>query len=239
MEAVMKAPVNTPTVSPENPDVIRQKKCDSSSVKLVSVYPDAEKLILKIARVSSVNQNSDNVKLIRYLIDNHHWSPFEMVSMCVEIITTRDISRQILRHRSFSFQEFSQRYQDVSIIQKGVHLREPRLQDFKNRQNSFSTDDEEMHDKWAKIQGKVWDNNKALYDEALEMGIAKEQARSLLPEGLTETKLYVNGSIRSWLHYCDLRGSNGTQKEHSEIANKIKEIIIELLPNCAKAMKWI
>jgi thymidylate synthase (FAD) len=204
---------------------------EENFVELVSCTENPEALILKVARVSSANPDSDNVKLIGYLIRNNHWSPFEHAYLTFKIRTTRDISRQILRHRSFTFQEFSQRYQDVTLIQ-----REARLQDLNNRQNSISCTEE--NESWNDMQKAVWKLSMDTYVQALSMGIAKEQARVLLPEGLTETIVYMTGNIRSWLHYCDLRGANGTQREHMRVANEIKVVLMNRIPNCAKAMGW-
>jgi thymidylate synthase (FAD) len=175
-------------------------------------------LVAYCARVSNpTNQNNTetNQRLIKYLIDHQHWSPLEMVNVCLEIETTRDIARQILRHRSFSFQEFSQRYAitDLDFIQ-----REARLQDKKNRQNSVETTDEDIKTVWNAMQNGVSEMVKYAYEWALEHGIAKEQARVVLPEGMTKSKLYMNGSLRSWIHYIQLRSANGTQKEHREVA---------------------
>jgi thymidylate synthase (FAD) len=176
------------------------------------------------ARVSNPsNQNTDTPsdKLIRYLIKNQHWSPFEMVNVCLEINTTRDIARQILRHRSFSFQEFSQRYADAS--QLGFEEREIRLQDTKNRQNSIEIDikiDEQrqLAYQWEIMQKNLLETVKNNYDWALAKGVAKEQARAILPEGMTKSRMYMNGTLRSWIHYIQLRSGNGTQKEHREVA---------------------
>ena len=183
------------------------------------------------ARVSNpANQNNSETseKLVRYLIKNQHWSPLEMVSVCLEINTTRDIARQILRHRSFSFQEFSQRYADAS--QLGFELREARLQDTKNRQNSIETDNENLHDQWAYAQAAVEEQAKIAYQWALDNGIAKEQARAVLPEGITKSRLYMNGTLRSWVHYIQLRSANGTQKEHQEVALACADAIERVFP---------
>jgi len=175
------------------------------------------------ARVSNPsNQSSSSEsseKLVRYLVSNSHWSPFEMVSVCLEIVTTRDIARQLLRHRSFSFQEFSQRYAvvDPSMVSSG-NLREARLQDWKNRQNSVETDNVDLKTTWESLQKELLEASANAYSWALENGIAKEQARCVLPEGLTSSRLYVNGTLRSWIHYIQLRTGNGTQKEHRELA---------------------
>ena len=171
-------------------------------------------------------------KLLKYLIQNEHWSPLEMVHMTLEIKTTRDISRQILRHRSFSFQEFSQRY----AVSESFVTREARLQDTKNRQNSIETEDKELAELWNMKQCEVLLKTKEVYEWALEKGIAKEQARAVLPEGNTETTLYMAGSLRSWVHYCQLRMANGTQKEHMDIAQKCWEILVGHFPAVAEAL---
>jgi len=189
-------------------------------------------LIAFCARVSNPsNQNNTDTseKLIRYLVKHKHWSPLEMVSMCLEIVTTRDIARQILRHRSFSFQEFSQRYADPTKELDFV-LREARLQDPKNRQNSIECDNPALQAFWETQQNRVLDAAKGAYDWAIQNGIAKEQARAVLPEGLTESRLYMNGTLRSWVHYCELRMANGTQKEHADIAREIAKVIAEVFP---------
>jgi thymidylate synthase (FAD) len=172
----------------------------------------------RVSNPSNQNNSATNEKLIKYLINNKHWSPLEMVSVCIEIETTRDIARQILRHRSFSFQEFSQRY---AVADLGFENREARLQDFKNRQNSIELDASENADlflKWEEMQKNVIESSETAYKWAIENGIAKEQARCVLPEGMTLSRMYVNGTLRSWVHYIQLRCDNGTQKEHREIA---------------------
>jgi thymidylate synthase (FAD) len=170
-------------------------------------------------------------KLIRYLIKNQHWSPLEMVSMCLEIETTRDIARQILRHRSFSFQEFSQRYADPTAeLDDTFVYREARLQDTKNRQNSIETNDDYLQQRWEEEQASVLQRVKQAYKWAIDNGIAKEQARAVLPEGLTKSRLYMNGTLRSWIHYIQLRSANGTQKEHMEVARKCAEVIAKVFP---------
>jgi thymidylate synthase (FAD) len=169
-------------------------------------------------------------KLLKYLIDNQHWSPFEMVSATVEIETTRDIARQMLRHRSFSFQEFSQRYKEVDALGEAFVIREARLQHPKNRQDSIMTDDEELQHQWAAAQQSVIDHAKKAYDWALKNGIAKEVARVVLPEGNTVSRLYMQGTIRSWIHYIQLRSANGTQKEHMDLAVEIGKAIAEIFP---------
>jgi thymidylate synthase (FAD) len=193
---------------------------------------DAQELIAFCARVSNpANQyNTDtSEKLIRYLIKHRHWSPLEMVSACLEIETTRDIARQILRHRSFSFQEFSQRYADPTKDLDFV-LRDARLQDTKNRQNSVDTNDLELIQEWNKRQQAVINLVKENYAWAIEHGIAKEQARAILPEGNTVSRLYMNGTLRSWIHFIELRSGNGTQKEHMEVARACAQVIAEVFP---------
>lgn len=189
----------------------------------------AEQLVAYTARVSNpANQNNTKTagKLIKFLIKENHWSPLEMVHLTIEIKTTRDIARQILRHRSFSFQEFSQRY----AVSENFITREVRLQDPKNRQNSIESDNDGLDIEWHKRQRKVIAASKEAYRWALDNGIAKEQARAVLPEGNTETTLYMAGSLRSWVHYCNLRRANGTQKEHMQIAQKCWEILEQHFP---------
>jgi thymidylate synthase (FAD) len=193
---------------------------------------DAEDLVAYCARVSNpANQSNTETseRLIKYLIKHQHWSPLEMVSACIEIETTRDIARQILRHRSFSFQEFSQRYadptQDLSFV-----LREARLQDTVNRQNSIETEDKMLQIEWERAQQRVIYAAKREYEWAIANGIAKEQARAVLPEGLTVSRMYMNGTLRSWIHYIQLRSANGTQKEHMEIAKACAEVIAKVFP---------
>lgn len=196
----------------------------------------ANELIAYAARVSNPgNQNNAETapKLLKYLIKNAHWSPFEMVSVTMEIKTTRDISRQIIRHRSFSFQEFSQRY----AVSSNYVDREARLQDPKNRQNSVETDDKYLQEEWNIKQHEVVNKAKEVYEWALEKGIAKEQARAVLPEGNTETTLYMAGTLRSWVHYCDLRMANGTQKEHMEVAAKCWEVLSLHFPDVVQAVE--
>jgi thymidylate synthase (FAD) len=187
-------------------------------------------LVSYCARVSNPgNQHTTdtNEKLINYLIKNDHWSPFEMVSICLEIETTRDIARQILRHRSFSFQEFSQRY---AIADLGFEWKDARLQDTKNRQNSIETNDEVLQNEWLQKQKDLAESTKEAYDWAIKNGIAKEQARAILPEGNTVTRLYMNGTLRSWIHYIQLRSGNGTQKEHREVALACTDVIEPFFP---------
>ncbi len=193
---------------------------------------DAQELVAFCARVSNPSNQLNtetSEKLITYLIKNAHWSPLEMVSACLEIETTRDIARQMLRHRSFSFQEFSQRYanpvEDLEFV-----TREARMQDPKNRQNSIDTDNSEIVNEWTSKQNEVIDAATNAYNWAIDSGIAKEQARSVLPEGNTVSRLYMNGTLRSWIHYIELRAGNGTQKEHMEIAKACAEVIHNIFP---------
>ncbi len=189
-------------------------------------------LIAFCARVSNPGNQSNtetSEKLIRYLAKHKHWSPFELVSVCLEIETTRDIARQILRHRSFSFQEFSQRYADPTKELEFIY-REARLQDTKNRQNSIDTNDKELQRLWQEKQQEVIKAANLAYQWAIINGIAKEQARAVLPEGNTMSRLYMNGTVRSWLHYIELRSANGTQKEHMEIARACAEAIAPIFP---------
>ena len=209
----------------------------SSSVNIIS-YTNAggqpedkilAGLVAYTARVSNpANQNNKDTQdnLLKYLMKHKHWSPFEMVNICLEIKTTRDIARQILRHRSFSFQEFSQRYAEATDFT----LRECRLQDTKNRQNSIENVDLELEREWKEHQTVVQEASQRAYNWALKKGIAKEQARAVLPEGLTMSTLYVNGTLRSWIHYIELRIANGTQKEHREVAQMCLEKISEVFP---------
>lgn len=212
------------------------------NVKLISYSQPAEgseltndllQLVAYCARVSNPgNQNNEQTaeKLVKYLIKHKHWSPLEMVSVCLEIETTRDIARQILRHRSFTFQEFSQRYADPTEDLSFV-TREARLQDTKNRQNSIDIPMEDsINYVWESYQEVIIERCKQAYQWAVEAGIAKEQARAVLPEGLTKSRMYVNGTLRSWIHYMDLRSANGTQKEHIDIARACAEVIYQLFP---------
>ena len=199
---------------------------------------DAQELIAYCARVSNPSNQLNtetSEKLIRYLIKHQHWSPLEMVSACIEITTTRDIARQILRHRSFSFQEFSQRYADPTKDLNFV-LRDARKQDTKNRQNSIELDihnndeDRFLAYQWERMQELVIKQSRDAYEWAVSKGIAKEQARAVLPEGLIESRLYMNGTLRSWIHFIELRSSNGTQKEHQEVAIACAEVIAKIFP---------
>ena len=199
-------------------------------VNLVWVTPDAEEKVAYMARVSNP-ANQDNKatapKLLRYLMNNKHWSPFEMVNVCMEIECTRDIARQIIRHRSFSFQEFSQRYGEAVDWEYS----EVRLQDEKNRQNSLPTEDRELQRWWDDQQRSLVAQARGVYGAALNNGIAKEVARKILPEGLTMSRMYMNGTLRSWMHYVDIRCEAATQKEHREIADKCKAILTEQFPS--------
>jgi len=194
---------------------------------------NCQELIAYCARVSNPSNQMNketSEKLIKYLIKHAHWSPLEMVSACLEIDTTRDIAHQIVRHRSFSFQEFSQRYADPAEFGDQFTKREARLQDEKNRQNSIETEDVQLQTHWEQQQQRVINIAQEAYEWAIENGIAKEQARAVLPEGLTKTRLYMNGTLRSWIHYIELRGANGTQKEHMEIAHACAKVIAEIFP---------
>ena len=204
--------------------------CDYEDDKTTS---DLQEIVAFCARVSnpSNQMNSEtSEKLIRYLIKHGHWSPLEMVNICLEIETTRDIAHQIIRHRSFAFQEFSQRYAKPEEMGNQYINREARLQDSKNRQNSIETDNLKLSETWKHKQLTVMERAKKVYDWAIENGIAKEQARAVLPEGNTKTKLYMNGSLRSWVHYIGLRSGHGTQKEHMEIARECAKTIEPIFP---------
>jgi thymidylate synthase (FAD) len=214
MEQIMKVEVISYSQSPNVEDI------------------DLQDLIAYCARVSNPDNqmNSEtSEKLLKYLMKHKHWSPFEMVSACLEIETTRDIARQILRHRSFSFQEFSQRYADPTD-ELAFQLREARLQDPKNRQNSIAVDDKELQEEWEWMQQQVINTANRAYQWAIKNGIAKEQARAVLPEGNTVSRLYVNGTLRSWIHYIELRSANGTQLEHIEIAKACAKVITNVFP---------
>jgi len=200
---------------------------------------DVQELVAFCARVSNPSNqfNTDtSEKLIKYLIKHQHWSPLEMVSACLEIETTRDIARQILRHRSFSFQEFSQRYADPTKDLSFV-LREARLQDTKNRQNSVENTNLALATWWEERQKRVIREAEEAYAWAIENGIAKEQARAVLPEGLTVSRLYMNGTLRSWIHFIELRSANGTQKEHQEVARQCAKVIAEVFPLANELVK--
>ncbi len=211
------------------------------SVKLVAVTKPvidglntAEDFVAYAARVSNPSNQMNTEtsgKLLKYLVKNQHWSPFEMAHAVMEINTTRDIARQILRHRSFSFQEFSQRYANVEDM--GFQLREARLQDTKNRQNSLEVEDANLEAEWEYFQEELLEEVKEIYRWAIDNGIAKEQARAVLPEGLTNSRLYMSGSLRSWLHYCAIRTDKATQKEHREVADQALRILKEEFPSIA------
>lgn len=198
---------------------------------------DVNELLAYVARVSNPQNQSNTLtapKLLKYLVKHKHWSPFEMAHMVVEINTTRDIARQILRHRSFSFQEFSQRYARADDL--GFETREARLQDQKNRQASLETEDQELQKIWELQQQEVLRLVKRAYTWALTNGIAKEQARAVLPEGMTHSRLYMGGTVRSWIHYCDLRCDMATQKEHREIAHQCREILVSQFPSLKEVL---
>jgi thymidylate synthase (FAD) len=208
-------------------------------IKLISVTPDAEKHMAYCARVSNPsNQENDNFSgLLKYCIKHQHWSIFEQATMTLEINTTRGIAAQILRHRSFTYQEFSQRYADSSLLGKTIPLPELRRQDTKNRQNSIDDLDKAVIDSLNRQMETLFDSSMALYNQMLERGVAKECARFVLPLA-TPTRLYMTGSVRSWIHYIDLRSGHGTQKEHMDIANAAKQVFIEQFPAVAEALEW-
>jgi thymidylate synthase (FAD) len=211
----------------------------SHSAKLVWITPEAEKIIAMLARVSAPENQANHEtapRLIGYLIRNKHWSPFEMASMCVEINTTRDIARQLLRHRSMFFQEFSQRYSDVSKLEQAP-LRDARMQDPKNRQNSIPSDDDSLRLWWLREQSAIRSRALDGYNEAINRGVAKEVARAVLPEGLTTSRLYVSGTIRSWLHLVEVRADHGTQRETQAIARQVKDILTEHCPAVMEAFE--
>ena len=212
--------------------LISYSQIDGESDGDIELLGSAQDLVAYCARVSNPSNQANtetSERLIKYLIKHKHWSPLEMVSACLEIETTRDIARQLLRHRSFSFQEFSQRYadptQDLAFV-----LRDARLQDTKNRQNSVECNDDALQKEWEVHQNYVINAARTAYNWAVQNGIAKEQARSVLPEGNTVSRLYVNGTLRSWVHYIELRSSNGTQKEHIEVAKACGEVISKVFP---------
>jgi len=210
------------------------------SVKLVSVTPDAEKNMAYVARVSNPNnqENPNYAKLLGYCIKHNHWSVFEQSFMTLEIETTRGLAAQILRHRSFTYQEFSQRYADSSLLSEKIELPELRRQDTKNRQNSIDDIDPFVKQEFEIKMRKHFDEAMVLYQSMLDMGIAKECARFVLPLA-TPTRLYMSGSCRSWIHYIQLRSANGTQKEHMEIAEQCKTIFAEQFPTVAEALEWV
>jgi len=210
------------------------------NVKLISVTPDAEKTMAYIARVSNPNnqENPNFAGLLRYCIKHRHWSVFEQATMTLEIETTRGLSPQILRHVSFRYQEFSQRYADTSLLDESIPMFDLRRQDTKNRQNSIDDIDPFVKQEFEIKIRKYFDGGMKLYKEMLDAGIAKECARFVLPLA-TPTRMYMTGSVRSWIHYIDLRSANGTQKEHMDIANACKEVFVEQFPTCAEALEWI
>ena len=212
----------------------------TDKVKLVTVTPDAEQTMAYVARVSNpANQDNDNYAgLLRYCIKHNHWSVFEQSFMTLEIETTRAIAAQVLRHRSFTFQEFSQRYADSSLLAKAIPLPELRRQDTKNRQNSIDDLDPLIIDRLEKQMNTLFDSSMALYQQMLEAGVAKECARNVLPL-CTPTRIYMSGSCRSWIHYINLRSANGTQKEHMQVAEARKKVFIEQFPTVAEALEWV
>ena len=210
------------------------------SVKLISVTPDAEKTMAYVARVSNPNnqENPNYAKLLGYCIKHNHWSVFEQSFMSLEIETTRGLAAQILRHRSFTYQEFSQRYADSSLLAEAIPLPELRRQDTKNRQNSIDDIDPFTVQKYEMLMQQHFNASMDLYQKMLADGIAKECARFVLPLA-TPTRIYMSGSCRSWIHYIQLRSANGTQKEHMDIANACKKIFVEQFPTCAEALEWV
>jgi thymidylate synthase (FAD) len=222
------------------PETFLSLNNDETTMSIIgkNVLKTPTDLIAFCARVSNPSNQMNNQtseKLLEYMIRNHHWSPFEMASACLEITTTRDIARQILRHRSFYFQEFSQRYANPLESMNFV-LREARLQDEKNRQNSIPTDDDIKERSWLYSQYRVIEAAKDAYNKAIQNGIAKEQARAVLPEGLTESRLYMHGTFRSWFHYVQLRSANGTQKEHRDVALECAKALEPVFPFINKAL---
>lgn len=209
-----------------------------AKVKLIWATPDGDNLIAYMARVSNpdAKRGDPAAKLIRYLITHQHWSPFEMADMCVEITTTRDIGRQLVRHRSFFFQEFSQRYADVTKLPPAT-LRTARLQDPVNRQSSLPADDPYMRKWWEQMQRGVEAVTQQVYERALARGVAKEVARAVLPEGLTPTKMYMKGSVRSWIHFCQLRMGNGTQAETQQVAAECYLLLSSSFPSVVAALE--
>ena len=206
---------------------------DPALKNLNNIPMDCQELIAYCARVSNPSNQLNtetSEKLIRYLITHKHWSPLEMVSACIEINTTRDIAHQIVRHRSFSFQEFSQRYADPQDMDDTFEVREARMQDPKNRQNSIPTADMNLQVWWDAQQKHIIETAKTIYNNAIDAGIAKEQARAVLPEGNTVSRMYMNGTLRSWIHYIELRSGNGTQKEHMDIALACAEVVAKIFP---------
>ena len=210
------------------------------SVKLISVTPDAEKMMAYVARVSNPNdqENPNYAKLLGYCIKHNHWSVFEQAFMTLELETTRGVAAQVLRHRSFTYQEFSQRYADSSMLADTIPLPELRRQDTKNRQNSIDDIDPFKRQKYEMKMQELFGRSMDLYREMLDEGIAKECARFVLPLA-TPTRIYMSGSCRSWIHYINLRTANGTQKEHMDLAEGCKKVFIEQFPTCAEALEWV
>ena len=210
------------------------------SVKLISVTPDAEKMMAYVARVSNPNnqENPNYAKLLSYCIKHNHWSVFEQAFMTLEIETTRGLAAQVLRHRSFTYQEFSQRYADSSLLADQIPMFDLRRQDTKNRQNSIDDIDDFVKQEYEIKIRRHFDEAMVLYQSMLDMGIAKECARFVLPLA-TPTRMYMSGSVRSWIHYITLRSANGTQKEHMDIAEACKKIFVEQFPTCAEALEWV
>ena len=210
------------------------------SVKLISVTPDAEKMMAYVARVSNPNnqENPNYAKLLSYCIKHNHWSVFEQSFMTLELETTRGVAAQVLRHRSFTYQEFSQRYADSSMLARTIPLPDLRRQDTKNRQNSIDDIDPFKRQKYEMKMQELFRRSMDLYQEMLDEGIAKECARFVLPLA-TPTRIYMSGSCRSWIHYINLRTANGTQKEHMDLAEGCKKIFIEQFPTCAEALEWV
>jgi len=210
------------------------------SVKLISVTPDAEKMMAYVARVSNPNnqENPNYAKLLGYCIKHNHWSVFEQAFMTLEIETTRGLAAQVLRHRSFTYQEFSQRYADSSLLADQIPMFDLRRQDTKNRQNSIDDIDDYVKQEFEIKIRRHFDEAMVLYQSMLDSGIAKECARFVLPLA-TPTRMYMSGSVRSWIHYITLRSANGTQKEHMDIAEACKKIFVEQFPTCAEALEWV
>ena len=210
------------------------------SVKLISVTPDAEKMMAYVARVSNPNnqENPNYAKLLGYCIKHNHWSVFEQAFMTLELETNRGVAAQVLRHRSFTYQEFSQRYADSSMLADTIPLPELRRQDTKNRQNSIDDIDPFKRQKYEMKMQELFGRSMDLYREMLDEGIAKECARFVLPLA-TPTRIYMSGSCRSWIHYINLRTANGTQKEHMDLAEGCKKVFIEQFPTCAEALEWV
>lgn len=202
----------------------------SQSANPEQTLQDAVAFCARVSNPSNQHNTDTNENLLRYLIKHQHWSPFEMVSICLEIETTRDIARQILRHRSFSFQEFSQRY---AVVNNTFMTKEARLQDHKNRQNSITTEDPQLQENWEQKQKQLAEHSHEIYNWALENGIAKEQARAVLPEGMTPSRMYMNGTLRSWIHYINLRTGPETQKEHRDVALACMNAIAPIFPYIA------